>query len=127
MNFNRKEFDNFSNDVKVALKDIADKYGLKIDTGKIKYSQYDFTMELKAVKHNDDINGEYEKFVAECEYFGFKPEDYNREFVMQGKTFRLVSFNFNRPKNNCNIVSISDGKSYICNDGVIKRALKMVA
>jgi len=127
MDFNRNEFAKLRNDVKVVLEDTAKKYGLKFDIGKISYSDFDFTMELKGIKHSDDVNGEYEKFVAECGYYGFTPEDYNREFVMRGKTYRLVGFNLRKPKNNCNIISALDGKGYICNDEMVKQALKMMA
>lgn len=125
MNFNKKEFTNFRGDVVEALEQVGKKYGLSISTGNIKYTDLDFTMELKAVKQEEGVNVEQEKFNRDCIYYSFTPEHYGVEFTIVAEIFRLVGFNLNKPKNNCNIVRVKDGKRYMCNDEQIKHALKI--
>lgn len=122
MEFNKKGFEQFRNDVEVVLKSVAEKHGVEIECGKISYSSFDFTMQLKVTKNDGDIDGKKAVFEQECIFFGFKPEDYNREFMADGKKFKLVGFNRKSPKNNCSIYCVQDGKTYKCNDEMVKRA-----
>lgn len=123
MNFNGKEFENFRNDVSKALEEVAKKYQVEISTGKIKYSDFDFSMELKAVKQEDGLDGKQKEFEQHCFIFGFKPEHYKAEFTLQGDKFQLIGFNPRSPKNSCSIQSVTSGKQYKCSDETVKRAL----
>ena len=125
MQFNSKDFTNFRNDVNEALEEIANKYGVNITTGKIKYSEFDFTMELKAIKQEEGLDGNQKEFEKVCFLFGFKPEHYKARFSLQGREFELVGFNPRSPKNCCSIKSVTDGKGYKCGDEAVKRALKL--
>lgn len=125
MEFNRSGFELFRNDVEIALKSVAKKHGIEIECGKISYSNFDFTMQLKVTKKDKNINGKRAAFEQECILFGFKPEDYNREFGANGKHFRLIGFNCKSPKNNCSIYCVDDGKTYKCNNEMVKRAFVM--
>lgn len=122
MEFNKRGFELFRNDVEAALKMVAEKHGVEIECGKISYSNFDFTMQLKATKNDSGVDGKKAIFEQECILFGFKPEDYNREFRANGKKFKLIGFNLKSPKNNCSIYCIDDGKTYKCNDEMVKRA-----
>lgn len=122
MEFNRSEFELFRNDVNAALKQVATKHGVEIECGKISYTNFDFTMQLKVVKSDGHVDGKRGIFEQECILFGFKPEDYNREFNANGKSFKLVGFNHKSPKNNCSIYCADDGKTYKCNDEMVRRA-----
>lgn len=122
MEFNKRGFELFRKDVEVALQSVAEKHGVEIECGKISYSSFDFTMQLKVTKNDGDIDGKKAVFEQECIYFGFKPEDYNREFMADRKKFKLIGFNPKSPKNNCNIYCVDDGKTYRCNNEIIKRA-----
>lgn len=122
MEFNRGGFELFRNDVNAALKQVTTKHGVEIECGKISYTDFDFTMQLKVVKSDGYVDGKRGIFEQECTLFGFNPEDYNREFKADGKCFKLVGFNRKSPKNNCNIYCADDGKTYKCNDEMIKKA-----
>lgn len=122
MEFNRSGFELFKNDVKAALKQVAEKHGVEIECGNISYTDFNFTMQLKVVKNDGYVDGKRGVFEQECILFGFRPEDYNREFTVNGKQFRLVGFNLKSPKNNCSIYCVDDGKTYKYNDEMVKRA-----
>lgn len=125
MKFNRKEFEAFRNDVEEALKQVSEKYGIEIECGKISYTDFDFNMQLKATKNDGNIDGKKALFEQECLLYGFKPEDYERQFTANGKNFKLVGFNRKSPKNCCSIYCVTDGKTYKCSDEMVKRAFAM--
>lgn len=124
MEFNKSNFEAFRKDVEAALKEVSKKYEVEIKTGKIKYSEYDFTMEIKSVKINEDVNIQQEKFNQVCYLYNFTPDQYKVEFSSNGKVFQLVGFNTNKPKNCCSLYCVTDGKTYQCNDEMVRRALK---
>lgn len=123
MKFNKAEFAIFRKDVEEALEEVAKKHGITIESGKIKYQEYDFTMELKAKKVNEGADVQKEKFERLCSLYGFAPEQYKVEFVSNGKLFQLVGFNTNKPKNCCSLYCVTNGKTYQCNDELVKQAL----
>ena len=122
MEFNRKGFESFRVDVEEALKSVAKKHGVTIECGKIGYTDFDFDMNLKVIKNDGNVDGKKEKFSNECTLYGFKPDDYEREFSANGKVYKLVGFNLKSPKNCCNIYCVSDGKTYKCGKEFIQRS-----
>lgn len=124
MEFNKKSFEAFRKDVEDALNEVAKKYEVQLKTGKIKYGEYDFTMELKSTKINEDKDIQQEKFNQVCALYGFTPEQYKVEFNSNGKVFQLIGFNTNKPKNCCSLYCVTDGKTYQCSDEMVHRALK---
>lgn len=125
MEFNKKEFDNFRNDLQQALKGIEEKYQVKINTGKIKYTELDFNIDMKVIKNEDGLNVEQEKFEKYCIIYGFKKEHYKNKITLQNKQFEFVGFNINKPKNSCSIREIGTGKLYQTTEETIKRALNI--
>ena len=57
MELNKRGFELFRKDVEVALQSVAEKHGVEIECGKISYSSFDFTMQLKVTKNDGDIDG----------------------------------------------------------------------
>lgn len=78
-------------------------------------------MLLKAIK-SGNIDGKKAIFEQQCAGYGFKPDDYKREFSANGRDFQLIGFNRKAPKNNCIIYCIDDKKECKCNDEMVKRA-----
>lgn len=122
MEFNRKGFESFRTDVEKALQEVAEKHGVTIDCGKIGYTNFDFNMQLKVTKNDSNTDGKKERFASECVLYGFKPDDYEREFTANGKKFQLVGFNLKSPKNCCSIYCVSDERTYKCGKEMIQRA-----
>lgn len=93
MRFNKVYFANFRADVKEALKSVEEKYGVEIECGNITYSEDRFDLKIKAVKAGVDIRKiEFERL---CYRHGLKPEDYGREFIYEGNTYKITGINKN--------------------------------
>lgn len=122
MLFNKKGFELFKEDVNKALAEVSEKHGVVIECGSITYSDIDFTMKLSVTK-NDGTDGKRTLFERECRYYGFKPDDYEREFTYAGKKYKLVGFRPKARKNSCSIVNLQDGKTYVCSPEIIKMSI----
>lgn len=122
MKFDRNSFNAFREDVEKALEDVAKKYEVEITSGNISYSGVEFTLQLKCISNEGGTNGKKLLFEQQCSIYGFKKEDYEREFILDKKRFKLVGFNPSSPKNNCQIVCLANGATYKCNDSVVKLA-----
>lgn len=97
--FTKKQFEEFKYDTEQAVKALAEKYNVDIKTGKIKYADNNFILELDVTKK--EVNGQsYEQaeFAKHCHLFGLKPEDYRREFQYKGRTYMLTGFSLRSPK-----------------------------
>lgn len=110
--YDKKEFVAFSREVEAALADMAEKRGIKIKAGNIRFSLHNFSITLDVSKKEVDGKPfEQVEFEKLCVLFGFEPSDYLRSFSMGGRTFQLVSFNpkgYTKPV----IAQGDDGKRY---------------
>ena len=127
MEMNKKNFDNFRRESEEALKEVAKKYGVEVKAGKISYSTFDFTLQLKATNVIEGVNVEQEKFNRECRIYGFEESDYKSIVILHDKEFELVGFNPRSPKNCCSIREVATGKTYKTSDTTVKRCITKVA
>ena len=110
--FTKKQFEEFKHDTEQAMKALAEKYGVNIKPGKIKYAENNFTLELEIAKQ--EVNGqsfEQAEFGKYCHLFGLKPEDYLREFSYIGKTYMLTGFSLRATKMPI-VAKCADGREY---------------
>lgn len=119
----KKEFAAFRQETEQALQAIAEKYNVNIKAGNISYTNTNFNLKLEVTKK--DIGGksfeqvEFEKY---CFLYGLKPEDYKKQFTLDGKTFTLTGFKPRARK--MPVVAISqDGKGYKFGEDTVKRLL----
>ena len=119
----KKEFEIFRKEVEQTLEGIAKKYNANIKAGKIKYDTNSFNLDLQVTKK--DIDGksfeqvEFEKY---CSWYGLKPEDYKKQFTMNGKKFALTGFKPRATK--MPILAVSEeGKSYKFGEDTVKRLM----
>ena len=121
MNLANTDFKQFRNDVVDALAAIAEKYGCEVTAGNIKYdtSSIDLALYFKAKGENGESAEEMD-FKKYCGNYGFKPEDYNHCFLMDGKSFNLIGFNPRARKNYCIVRESQSGKTYVCPPTAIK-------
>lgn len=113
-------FAQFREDLLVATKDLAEKYDINIETGNINYDKFSFSMNLKVMKKT--VNGEsFEKseFKKLCNIYGFKLEDYNKEFIYDGESYRLIGFN-PRAKTMPVLAKNTEGKTFKFRTNAIK-------
>jgi hypothetical protein len=108
----KAQFDMFRMEVEQALQEVAKKYDINIKSGKIKYNENSLEMDLKASKK--EVNGksfDQSEFEKVAFMYGFKPEDFGRQFNMSGKTFTLYGF-----KSSARTMPVlakgNDGKNY---------------
>jgi hypothetical protein len=123
MEFNNIYFKKFREDCNAALKSVAEKYNLSINVGHISYSDDTFSAKMECQKTDAGDIG-LKEFKRYCQLFGFQKEDYNREFTMDGRRFKLVGFNLKSPKNCCQIVDTKTGKQYRTTDKAVQLAFE---
>ena len=114
----------FRDDFAQAVKSLEKEYDVSISLGSITYSDMDFTSKIivkstsEGAKH-EKVENKKKEFTACAAMFGFKPEDYNREFTLQGKVFKLIGFNLNCRKNVCSIMEVATEKMFKCSEKAI--------
>lgn len=89
----KNEFASFRLEIEQALKAIAEKYNSNIKAGKINYTTNSFDLKLEVSRK--EVNGksfEQAEFEKNSFLYGFKPEDYGKNFNISGKTFTLYGF-----------------------------------
>ena len=96
MEINNKTLTSFISDFESAVKDLEKKYGVQIDLGNVRYSDFNFSTKMtvsnagskeEAAKRNWDLN---------CSLFGFKKEHFGQEILVTGKTMKIVGI---KPRN----------------------------
>jgi 16S rRNA U516 pseudouridylate synthase RsuA-like enzyme len=89
----KKEFDSFRKETEQVLQVIAQKYNANITAGKIKYTNDSFNLDLQVTKKEiDGKSFEQAEFEKYCMLYGFKPEDYNKQFESKGHRYTLTGF-----------------------------------
>lgn len=124
MNFNKKSFELFREDVSKALQEVAKKHGVTIEPGKINYDEYSFDLNLKVTKSDSNVDGKKMLFEQHCAIYGFEKDDYEREFLLNGRRFKLIGFSSKSPKNCCNIQCLENEKLYKCTAESVKSAFR---
>ena len=89
----KEEFKAFRIELEQVTEGLAKKFNVNIKAGKIKYSTDNFNLDLQVTKK--EVNGlsfEQAEFEKCCFLYGFKPEDYNKQFESKGHMYTLVGF-----------------------------------
>lgn len=112
-------------DLKDLLKEFESKYDVSVDIGNISYTEFNFTTKL-TVTLNEAYTEEGMKklFVANCKYYGLKPEHYKYEFeaIVKGKRekFELIGFELSRSKFPIKARSLVSGKEMLFTKDIVK-------
>ena len=127
MEFNKREITEFMNDFKKAMKELEDKYKVKVEMSGTTYTEMEMTSKFKVTRCDVErnVDGKKDIFNRECFIYGFKPEHYKKDFKLEGKTFYLEGFNRKSPKNCCSIYCEQENKSYKCSSNLVKNALRI--
>lgn len=112
---------NFRKDFENTVKELERKYGFEVKLGSITYNPggTSFEGKISAIKIQDGKTGEQIKFEKEAEIYGFKPEDYKKEYVVDNKKYLLVGFNAKATKNKYIIQDVVTGTKYNCDSGYL--------
>lgn len=120
MNFTKREFDNFRDDLKKALAPLEEKYKLSITQGNIRYGDLTFTITLTADKTERDgmpVDKEKEEYLRYCAAHGLKPENYRTKCRVIGEAdtvYLIAGINPRARTNSLIIERESDGKRFAC-------------
>jgi hypothetical protein len=95
-----------------ALKPISEKYGITISMGNISYTEAEMKTSLKAIIENENVNGKEVMFKKICFMFGLTENDYGKEFVSNGRTFKVDGLEPKKSKYPIIATCLSDGKRY---------------
>lgn len=107
---------NFRKDFAEAVKEIEKKYGFELQLERISYNPdgSSFEGKISAIRVKDGKSGEQVKFEEDAPRYGFKPEDYKKEYIVDGKKYLLVGFNPKARRNKYIIEDASTGTKYNC-------------
>lgn len=118
-----KEFKQFRADVDAALASVGEKYGVDIKCGNISYGSNHFDTRLNATKKVvNGVSYEQAEFERVCLIYGFDPEDFGKEFEVQGKTYKLIGFNPKARKKP--IIAECEGTRYVFDSNAVKYLMK---
>ena len=126
---NSVDFKAFRKDAEEALKGVAEKYGLEIKTGNIKYDSNEFTCQLKCAKAGKDAK--LEKFREGLKYmklygFDFKEEDLGKVIELPVGKVKTAKFTITglKPGNKYNVeVKRENGSEYGFTASAVLKAL----
>lgn len=113
MEFTKRGFNNFREDLKEALKALEEKHNVTISHGGIRYDDTLFTTKMTVTKNRTDGKDvQQAEFEMNCSLYGFKESDYKRKFVSLGETFQIIGFKTRARKMPVMAVSVSTGRRY---------------
>lgn len=93
MNINRRNLNAFRNSFENSVKDLEEHYGVKLELGRITFTNHQFSGKLTVINVDDpSTNLEEVKFGNLCTKYGFTKSDYNRTVMVNGKKFKLIGF-----------------------------------
>lgn len=88
-----------TDDIKVALEDVAKKHGLSFEHGfKITYSSKDFTVNGLKFILGDALDYEKEEFENSCHYYAIKKDSYLAVLKHKGTEYEFIGFESSRRK-----------------------------
>jgi hypothetical protein len=126
MNLTDINFNMFRAEVETALNAIANKYGCDATLGKIKYNEDVIKAEMTFNARGDNgESGEQALFNRVCGSYGFKPEHYNKPFVLDKETYTLVGFNPKARKYHC-IIQNAAGEKFTGTIQTVQAALGII-
>jgi hypothetical protein len=92
-----------------SLQGLADELGVEID-----FRESENGIGCSVKKDESDARAEFEKYAWK---FGYKPEDFGREFVGNGELYRIIGVKPTAEKNCFRILRVKDGKEFVCGKG----------
>lgn len=99
--FDKPTLRSLREDVDQALRAVAEKHGITLSLGSIKFDATSFTGQLKATVLNPAtgvVPTEEREFHAYARMFGFEPSDYRRVVRIDGVEYRMIGFKTRAPR-----------------------------
>lgn len=117
---NYMNFKAFRNDMNNAMEDLAKKYNITLHAGNISYDNSTFTIKVEGKRNDIDVaKAQYMEALNYMKYYGFTEDDYQKEFISNGKQYSIIGF---KPGNKYDVIAKRyDGKQFaMVSSGVLK-------
>ena len=117
MQMNDQNFREFRYDFAKAIKELEEKYGVKFEIGGITYDSKSFRFKVTATNANSILSPkeEFAKNAKALAFLGLTENMYEQIFMgSDHKEYKLVGLNMNARKNCCIVISLINGKKYVC-------------
>ena len=127
MQMNDQNFREFRDDFAKAIKELEEKYGVKFEMGGITYDSKSFRFKVTATNANSILSPkeEFAKNVKALAFLGLTENMYEQIFMgSDHKEYKLVGLNVNARKNCCVVISLINGKKYVCPPDFLGISLK---
>lgn len=105
-------FKEFRKDFNATMETLGKKYNITLRAGNITYDDNTFTVKVEAKRSDVDVDKiNFMNALTYMERYGFKEDDYLKEFATRGTVYSIVGF---KPGNKYDVVikRKSDGKQY---------------
>lgn len=107
-------------DVKEALKSVAEKHGVKISLGSTSYSTAEYSTKLKVeMADAKEVKGEESKRYAHL--LGLPDDVVKRKFTLKGEEYEVIRLDLGKPKNPIIIQKVGTEKTYKISVETLKR------
>jgi hypothetical protein len=119
MEFTKNEFKLFREEMKKAVAELEEKFGVEINFGKITYDANSFKINTE-VSNGSKEDAKKSEFKRYCARYNLKPEDYGKTLENKGKTYILIGLEMNRRKFPL-LFECEDGKRTLFTTDVISK------
>ena len=96
--FTKQQFIDFRKDFAETVKTLEEKYSIKIDLGKISYTDSSFTSSIEVFDVKNGKTPEQIDFENRCYKFGLYEEDFGKEVKIDNQTLKIAGINGNKRK-----------------------------
>jgi hypothetical protein len=126
--FNRHLLRQINEEAKELLRPLAEKYGLVLDDKRCSYTKEAMPIMVQFIVRKEDadgnaLNARASDFQTLAQYYGLAATDLHREFVCQGKTFRITGINRKVHRTPIIAEDVRTGKSYRFDNNTVKALL----
>lgn len=136
--FSRNSHKMVTNEMKASLQDMASRMGISLDFSGGSIGADNLVVKVTVKSSDPEIASvaAKAKFIQSARYYGLTGDDYEAEFVSQGRRFKLVEIAPSRPKYPLTGVDVYTGKKFkfttsmatqIANDRPARLAKKEIA
>jgi len=123
--FNKSNLPEVRAIMKVALVEVANQFGIRVEVGNCSYTDHDatFKVKLSVLDEAGDSKADKSDFMAYALYRGFDAEDFGRDFTSKGRQFKITGWNSRKWKFPVTVKEIATGRTWHFPVGTVLRAL----
>ena len=124
--FDKSNLKLLRSEIDFALRDIGNRYGIKLNAGRASYMEKSATFKLELMTLDDSGNAitkEAQTLRAYLGVLGLRESHLDQKFLLGGKTFKLIGYNPRKYAKPFQLLCMEDGKTYVAREEQVKQAL----